>query len=589
MTTVTTSKSGAPAADPAATSGRSAWRRYAGVAAGGIALGLAFPGYVPPGSGLDAASALLAWVALVPFFFFIGRHGKLRDDFLLSLTLAVAFLATLNYWLLYMHPLTWLGIPFALSIAVVLVAWLGVSVVIGFSMALGGTGYGYLVRRFRAAGLPVWAYPLLAAAFWMPFEWAQTQGDLAYPWGPLALSQVALLPLLQLLPLGGPYLLGGLVAGFNAAAAEALRGERRPLAGFAAALAIAFGYGAVVLRTVPEGTIPVAVVQGNHDSATKWNPGMVQTMADTYLLMSTQAKDAQIVVWPESAIPILWNDPGRPESQATVSRIRSAFEGNGKYLVSGAFFWRPKAAQTQPGQTEFDLFNASTAVGTGWNDGFRWEAKRHLVPFGEFMPFRGILPDVLAKLNVLTKDLTAGKGPEPFKLPMATVGAGVCFDSIFPRALAADTAAGATVLAVVTNDAWYKKTAAPHQHFAHSVLRAVENRRFLLRAANTGSSGIIDPYGRVLSRAGVFEPALVQGKVAPMTELTLYTRFGDWPALAGLLAIVGMLGWSYRRRPLGAGVPDEGLPASGVQDKGLSASGGSDAQPIADVGSGGAG
>lgn len=554
MNSIPTSADAAPAPDTAGRSASKAWHRYAAVAAGGVALGLAYPGYVAPGSGLDAASALLAWVALVPFFLFIGRHGRLRDDFWLSLTLSVAFLATLNYWLLYMHPLTWLGIPYAVSIAIVLVAWLGVSGVIGLGMALGGLSFGYLVRRLRAAAVPAWVYPVLAAAFWMPFEWAQTLGDLAYPWGPLALSQVALLPMLQLLPLGGPYLLGGLIAGFNAAIAGAIRGERRSLAVFAGLTAVAAGYGFASLKPTPEATVGAAVVQGNHDSAQKWNPSMVQTMADTYLAKSAEAKDAQIVVWPESAIPILWNDPGRPESQATVARIRAAFGDNGKYLVSGAFFYRPKADQSRRGEVEFDLFNASTAIGQGWNDGFRWEAKRHLVPFGEFMPFRGILPDVLAKLNVLTKDLTPGAGPEPFKLPMATVGTGVCFDSIFPRALAEDTAAGATVLAVVTNDAWYKKTAAPHQHFAHSVLRAVENRRFLLRAANTGVSGIIDPYGRVLARAGVFEPALVQGKIAPRTEITPYTRFGDWPALAGLLGILGLLGWSYRRRPLGAGV-----------------------------------
>lgn len=554
MNSIPTSADAPPVPDTAGSSARGAWRRYAAVAAGGVVLGLAYPGYVEPGSGLDAASALLAWVALVPFFYYIGRQGRLRDDFWLSLSLSVAFLATLNYWLLYMHPLTWLGIPYAVSIAIVLVAWLGVSIVIGIGMALGGLSLGYLVRRLRAAEAPAWVYPVLAAAFWMPFEWVQTLGDLAYPWGPLALSQVALVPMLQLLPLGGPYLLGGLIAGFNAALAEGLQGDRKALGIFAGLAAVAATYGFAVSGPTPDGTVPVAVVQGNHDSAQKWDPAMVQTLTDTYLARSAEARDAKIVVWPESAIPILWNDPARPESQATVARIRAAFDGNGKYLVSGAFFFRPKQTQTRPGEFEFDLFNASTVVGTGWLDSFRWEAKRHLVPFGEFMPFRGILPDVLAKLNVLTRDLTPGDGPSPFKLPMATVGTGVCFDSIFPRALAADAAAGATLLAVVTNDAWYKKTAAPHQHFAHAILRAVENRRFLLRAANTGVSGIIDPYGRVLARSRVFEPALIQGKVAPRTELTPYTRIGDWPALVGLLALLGLLGWSYRRKPLGTGV-----------------------------------
>ncbi|MBM3270955.1 MAG: apolipoprotein N-acyltransferase [Candidatus Sericytochromatia bacterium] len=536
------------AARPAA----SAWRRYGAVALGGVVLGLAYPGYVKPGSGLDVASGLLACFALVPFFLYIGRQGRLRDDFKLSLACFVPFLLALNYWLLAMHPLMWLGIPFAVSIAVVLVAWLGVSAVIGLGMALGGMAYGYLVRRFLAAG-PAWALPLLAAAFWPAFEWAQTQGDLAYPWGPLALSQVAVLPMLQLLPLGGPYLIGSLLAGLNASLAEALRGERRPAVGFAVATALALGYGTLALRPTPEGTLPVAVVQGNHDSAQKWSPASLPKMADFYISRSLAAEGAKIVVWPESAIPMLWNDPGRADTQALVARIRTAFETSGRYLVTGAFFFRPRE-NVRPGGFEYDLFNAATAIGRGLGADFEWEAKRHLVPFGEFMPFRGILPDVLAKLNVLQRDLTRGEGPRPFKLPGASVGTGVCFDSIFPRALADDAMAGATVLAVVTNDAWYKDTAAPHQHFAHSILRAVENRRFMLRAANTGISGIIDPYGRVLARSGVFVPAVVEGTIAPLSHVTPYTRIGDWPALLGLATLLGLMLWTLRARPLGAGV-----------------------------------
>jgi apolipoprotein N-acyltransferase len=547
------------------------WRRYLAVAGGGAVLGLAFPGYVPAGSGWDAASALLAWVALVPFFWFIGRAGmRLRDDFWLSYTLALAFLATLNYWLLAMHPLTWLGIPYAVSIGLVLVSWLGVSAVIGLGMALGGTFYGYAVRRLRAAQAPLWLYPLLAMAFWMPFEWLQTQGDLAYPWGPLALSQVALLPLLQITTLGGPYLLGGLMAGYNAALAEAIRAwpVRRSdpaarksvggvLTGFGIALAAVLGYGVAVLKPTPEGTIPVAAVQGNFDSAQKWDPKMLVAMADTYLGRSAEATEAKIVVWPESALPILWNNSGDDKTREIVNRVRQQFDGR-KYLVSGGFFYQPDPAR--PGSIK--LFNASTAVGASeYGADLPWDGKRHLVPFGEFMPFRGILPDVLAQLNVLKEDLGRSDRPHPFQLPIATVGAGVCFDSIFPRALADDVRAGATLLAIVTNDAWYKKTAAPHQHFAHSILRAVENRRFLLRAANTGVSGVIDPYGRVLARAGVFEQAVVQAKVAPMTDMTPYTRLGDWPALVGALALLSALGWSYRRRPLGAGLPGSGSAA----------------------------
>ncbi|MBI6545231.1 MAG: apolipoprotein N-acyltransferase, partial [Cyanobacteria bacterium NC_groundwater_1444_Ag_S-0.65um_54_12] len=488
-------------------------------------------------------SGLLAWVGLAPWFYWIGRQSTVAEDFFRSLILGISFQATLNYWLLAMHPLTWLGISYATSLVVVVVAWAGVASFIGSGIALGGTVYGILVRRFLRAGGPCWLLPLLAATFWFTFEWAQTKGDLAYPWGALALSQVSYLPLLQLLPIGGPYLLAGILAGSNAALAEGWRGERRPLLVAGGLVSITLLYGFWALRPTPTGTVPVALIQGNARSEEKWDPHLIEQIATRYLELSAQATAARLVVWPESAIPILWNDPANTGSQALVNRIHEAFDRSDRYLLTGAFFYRPR-----PHAKDVDLFNATTLIGNQ-QPGWQWEAKRHLVPFGEFMPFRSFLPDILAKLNVLTHDLSRGAGPNPFTLPGGLiVGTGVCFDSIFPLALVADTAASASLLAVVTNDAWYKDTAAPHQHFAHAILRAVENRRFLLRAANTGISGIVDPYGRVLTRSRTFTPAVVTGKIAPQHELTLFTRWGNWLLWPSLAILTGAALWAFKKK-----------------------------------------
>lgn len=511
------------------------------MAIGGAALGLAFPGYAPVGSPLSFLLPLLAWVALVPWFSQVGRSQATRwrsglwADFRLSLALGLAFEATLNYWLLWMYPLTFLGLSNTVGALVVFVAWAGVSGVFGVGIALAGTLYGQFARRYLAGSGPRWLLPLMGACFWMLLEWAQTQGELAYPWGVLAVSQTPFLALLQILPLGGPFLLSGLVAFANASIAEAQAGERRPVWAAAALAVLTVGYGMLALKPTPKGNIRVAAVQGDISESAKWSPQVLDGTLDRYLTLSAQASDAQLVVWPESAIPILWNAPDSPGTQEAITKIDAAFSAPGRYLLSGAFFYRPR-----PGGGYPYLYNAATVVGPG-RVGWTWEAKRHLVPFGEFMPFRGILPDVLAKLNVLSHDLSRGHGPHPFVLPFATVGSGVCFDSIFPRTLASDVADGATLLSVETNDAWYKDTAAPHQHFAQSILRAVENRRFLVRAANTGVSGVIDPYGRVLTDTRTFIPTIATASVAAMTEITPYTRLGDWPvALAALALLVGL-------------------------------------------------
>ncbi len=530
---------------PARAARPATWRAMLPVAIGGVALGLAFPGYVPVGSALSHLLPLLAWIGLIPWFLAIGRtpvSGGIRSalwrDFLSSLALGMAFELTLNYWLLAMYPLNFLGLSDGVGALVVFVCWAGLASVFGVGIALAGTLYGQLVRRYLRADRPRWLLPVVGAAFWMLLEWAQTQGQLAYPWDVLAVSQTPYLPLLQILPYGGPYLLSGLIVFGGAAMAEARMGERRPLfaAGLLTAAAVAFGFFA--LKPTPVGTIRVAAVQGNFLETQKWSPGALGDTVDRYLKLSAQAPRAQLVVWPESAIPMYWNDSGSPLVRTEVSQIRAAFTRPGRYLLSGALFFRPRPTGGYP-----NLYNATTVVGPGW-DGWQWEAKRHLVPFGEFMPFRGILPDVLAKLNVLTHDLTPGRHAHPFALPFATVGTGVCFDSIFPRTLAADVQHGATLLAIVTNDAWYKDTAAPHQSFAQSILRAVENRRFLVRAANTGVSGVIDPYGRVLVRTRTFVPAVATASVAALTGITPYTRIGDWPVLMAAMLVAFALAWS---------------------------------------------
>ncbi|MEB3205429.1 MAG: apolipoprotein N-acyltransferase [Candidatus Sericytochromatia bacterium] len=515
-------------------------------ALGGLLLGLSFPGLVAPGSPAAIAPGLVAWVALVPLLAVLGGEAGWRGDFKAGLAFGVAFQAVLNHWLLAMHPLTWLGIPYDLSLVVVGVCLVGVAVVIGFGSAVFGVLYGNLVRRWRSGGLPIGGIPLLAACAWMVFEWLQAQGDLAYPWGPLALTQVETPHVLQAISLVGPYPLGGLIAFAAAAIVERWRSSHGVVKVVPWLFLAWLGIGHLSRPAeTTEGAVTAAVVQGNFPSDQKWDPARLDRMVDRYVALSRSA-DSRVVVWPESALPILWNAPDRPDTRAVLARLREQFPvGGERRLVTGAFFARPDSEGQPPA-----LMNAATVLG-GSPGPWLWEAKRHLVPFGEFLPFRGILPDVLSRLNILSQDLARGEGPVPLDLGDAggKIGTGICFDSIFPSALGADAAAGANVLAIVTNDAWYKDTSAPHQHFAHAILRAVETRRWVLRAANTGVSGIIGPDGRVHARTGTFKEAVATASFVPMTVVTPYSAHGDWPI--GLAGVFLVLAWfaAYGRAP----------------------------------------
>jgi apolipoprotein N-acyltransferase len=152
--------------------------------------------------------------------------------------------------------------------------------------------------------------------------------------------------------------------------------------------------------------------------------------------------------------------------------------------------------------------------------------KRHLVPFGEYVPLSSLLFFV-DKLVEGIADFSPGAGPTVFPVGTARIGALICYEVIFPELTRRAAADGATVMATITNDAWYGRSAAPYQHFDMVVFRAVENRIPFARAANTGVSGFIDAGGRVLSASDLFVPAARAAALAPRTRTTFYTRYGD--------------------------------------------------------------
>jgi apolipoprotein N-acyltransferase len=158
--------------------------------------------------------------------------------------------------------------------------------------------------------------------------------------------------------------------------------------------------------------------------------------------------------------------------------------------------------------------------------------KVHLVPFGEYVPMKRFLPFV-RRLVVAAGDFVAGSKVEPLELPTAAAGVLICFESIFPELGRAMTKNGASLLVNLTNDAWYGMSSAPFQHFSMAVFRAVENRRPLVRAANTGISAFILPSGRITAQSGLFTEALLTMEIpVPDSGLTLYTRYGDFFAVA---------------------------------------------------------
>jgi apolipoprotein N-acyltransferase len=175
--------------------------------------------------------------------------------------------------------------------------------------------------------------------------------------------------------------------------------------------------------------------------------------------------------------------------------------------------------------------------------------KIHLVPFGEYTPYKKIF-FFIEKMTHAIGELSPGNAFVLHEFEGKKFGTPICYEIIFPALVRKFVKNGADFLVTITNDGWYGTSSAPFQHFAISVVRAVENRRYLLRSATTGVSGIIDPYGRILSRTELMTQTQLTERIAPMDSLTPYTRYGDYAPLASLTlgAVFLILAWRYRKK-----------------------------------------
>jgi apolipoprotein N-acyltransferase len=231
--------------------------------------------------------------------------------------------------------------------------------------------------------------------------------------------------------------------------------------------------------------------------------------------MSRQAvsQGAAFVLWPESATPYPFGeDLGATDQMRALARTLNVpiligsdqvlREGSGVKYYNSAFLVRPDG-------TEGGVYR-----------------KIHLVPFGEYVPMRQVF-FFASRLVQAVSDFSAGDAAEVLNVNGHIVSTAICYEIVYPNLVRQFTRAGSELLTTITNDAWFGPTSAPYQHFAQASMRAIENGRFLVRAANTGISGIVDPYGHVTARTDLYEPAVVVGEVRFLRDETVYARTGD--------------------------------------------------------------
>lgn len=494
----------------------------------GALLALSFPQFGHPA---------FAWVALVPLLLGIERMRSWPSAFQLGLVAGVVHFAGTVYWIGdVMVAYGGLARPVAWLVTALLVAYL----------ALFPAAFAVGMVMVRPAGGQM-------ALLWAPAIWVATElGRLhllgGFPWELLGYSQTFVTPIAQLASVFGVYGISALVVFVNVCIALAVvaSGRVRGLAISAAAVAVTVTAALGSARVRDGGMLrageplKVGLLQGNIAQDLKWDPGMRRTILDRYLGLARQAatSGAELVVWPESATPVSFDRDLMAQEE-----IRQLSRETGASQLVGT-------TEVEPG-TPAAYYNSAFLLDTRGDTAGVYR-KIRLVPFGEYVPLKGILFFV-APLVETVADFSPGQSQEPLPVNGSRVSTAICYEIIYPGLIRQFVLRGSQLLTAITNDAWYGTSSAPYQHFQQAAMRAIEQGRYLVRAANTGISGIVDPYGRVVASTPLFETRVVTGEVRMLSTLTVYGRIGDVFAYACLaMTAAVLLGVaSTRRRPPG--------------------------------------
>jgi apolipoprotein N-acyltransferase len=478
----------------------------------------------------------VAWVALLPLL--VALHGAsgwraARLGYVAGAASALGLL----YWTALV-VIQYGGLPLPAGIAIMVALCLAFAL---FPLVF-GWAVGRLVGTFGTAGL-------LGAPFvWVATELLRAHTFFEFPWCLLGYSQHAFLPVIQVASVTAVYGVSFILAASSSLLAYALlevKGQRRraALGGLALLVGGVWGVGAWSMsRPLPEtGRIVVGLVQGGVRQEDKWVPENAWDNVDRHLQLTAEAarRGARLVVWPESAVPFLYD---REEALAT--RLQGTVRAHGIHL----FFGNDDLEETPGGGRR--IYVGAKLLSPDGRITARYR-KMHLVPFGEYVPLHALFTmggRVTAKLVQEVSDFSPGTEAVTGDVDGHRVAGHICYEAIFPGLVRRFAARGAELLVNVTNDAWYGTTSAPYQHLAMATFRAVENRRYLVRAANTGITAVVDPRGRVLAPTRLFDRTVLVHEVPFLAETSFYTRHGDVFARACAAIALALLAATFRRR-----------------------------------------
>lgn len=485
---------------------------------------------------------IIEWVSLSPAIYaLIGiasdKDIKLRSVYRKGLFFFMCFYAVIYVFFWRLYPMSFTGMSEAEALAVILLAWLGISFIHSLVDAFLFVFTALFLRSPVRMRNKYIIAPFLIAAMWSVLEWIKTLTWAAFPWARLAIGQTHFLVFAQSASLFGSYFVTFLIVLVNVLIAEALLGGKVKIIAAGAAVTVflsnaVFGAASMLLSDIAalnsgeyRNSVTVSAIQPNINTSEKWSGVLSVTDERVEKYVSASVADgAKIIVMPETVYPIYIT-----ESNNYSSYISEMASDSGAILFVGAF--------EHKNDDSYNSIFMISADGAFYDSTY---SKRHLVPFGEYLPAENLLMAIMPSLSdvSLFKDrLNAGEDSNVYTTEYGKIGGLVCFDSVFEELALDAVRNGAELFIVSTNDSWFFDSPAVYMHNAQSQLRAIECGRYVIRSANTGISSIIDSHGRII---GYVEP-LIEGYVSCNVRfISSYTLFD----IIGNIFVYAALGFS---------------------------------------------
>ncbi len=464
------------------------------------------------GTSVLAFAPFAFWPVLLPcvgtLFVLVFYAGSARYSFTIGYVFGLGLFGAGVYWVYYsLHlfgaaiaPLAAVG---TLLCVMVLSLYPALFAVIAWRFRVRGSG---LVHRSS------W-FLVAAPALWLLVEWFRSWFLTGFPWLSIGYSTINT-PLAGYAPIGGVFL-NSLLMAFCGGALALIYVQRSIASACIALLGIVVvAGGGQMLRSVswtqPAGDpVQVTMVQGNISQELKFQPRLLEDSLRIYSDLSLTGAD--LIIWPESAIPTLFTDV-----EAWQTEFVEEMAARGSTVLSGGF-------HANEDYTEY--YNAIKVLG-GTDD--QLYTKRHLVPFGEFIPLRDIIKLLAQVITIPMSDLTPGTGPiMPINIDGVNYGMSICYEDAFGNEMIAQMPQ-TNVLVNISNDAWFGDSTAPHQHQEIAAMRSLEFDRPMLRVTNTGITSLISRHGQVLEQGEQFEAMAMDVEVVPRHGSTPYVLVGNW-------------------------------------------------------------